>query len=95
MTWQINTAIAGDFATALSPLTLTATGGVLASRPTAIATNGTDPFLYIPTMAGTPSGVPTSAAAGRTAIVWDSTNKKLCAYNQPTTAWACSAAFTP
>jgi hypothetical protein len=93
--WQVNTAVAGDFSSAITPLLLTPTGGVLASSPTAIATNSTDPFLYIPTMTGPPTGAPASAAAGRTAIVWDSTNKKFCAYNQPTTAWECSAAFSP
>lgn len=46
----------------------------------AIATNATDGFLYVPTMAGTPTGVPTTYA-GRAPIVIDTTNNKLYFYS--------------
>lgn len=46
----------------------------------AIATNATDGFLYIPTCAGTPTGVPT-AKTGRAPLVIDSTNNKLYIYS--------------
>lgn len=46
----------------------------------AIATNATDGFLYIPTCAGAPTGTPTTKT-GRAAIVYDTTNNKLCVYN--------------
>jgi hypothetical protein len=46
----------------------------------AIATNATNGFLYIPTCAGTPTGVPTSKT-GLAPIVYDTTNNKLCIYN--------------
>lgn len=46
----------------------------------AIATNATDGFLYIPTCAGTPTGVPT-AVTGNVALVFDSTNNKICVYD--------------
>jgi hypothetical protein len=42
----------------------------------AVATTATDGFLYIPTCAGTPTGVPT-AKTGRAAVVYDSTNNLL------------------
>lgn len=40
----------------------------------------TDGFLYLPTCAGAPSGTPT-AYTGRVALVYDTTNNKLMAYN--------------
>lgn len=46
----------------------------------AIATNATDGFLYIPTCAGTPTGVPT-AVSGKVAMVFDTTNNKLYIYD--------------
>lgn len=49
------------------------TSGALAT----IATNG---FVYIPTCAGIPSGVPTSKT-GKVAIVYDTTNNNLYIYN--------------
>lgn len=45
----------------------------------AIATTATDGFLYIPSCAGTPTGVPTTFT-GRVPMVWDSTNKKFYIY---------------
>lgn len=46
----------------------------------ALATTATDGFVYVPTCAGTPTGVPT-AQAGTAAMVYDTTNNKLCVYN--------------
>lgn len=46
----------------------------------ALATTATDGFLYIPSCAGTPAGVPT-AKTGRVPMVWDSTNKKFYIYD--------------
>lgn len=45
----------------------------------ALATTATDGFLYIPSCAGTPTGVPT-AYTGRIPIVFDTTNDRLWAY---------------
>ena len=57
---------------------------------TALATTATNPFPYIPTSAGTPTGVPNAAAAGRSAIINDTTNHKLCWYEQANAAWKCA-----
>jgi hypothetical protein len=46
----------------------------------AIATNATDGFLYVPTCAGQPTGIP-SAYTGRSAVVYDTTGNKLYIYN--------------
>lgn len=58
----------------------------------ALATNATTGFLQIATMGGAPTG--TVGAAGKAAIVIDTTNKKLC-YSTGGGTWECSAAFTP
>lgn len=70
---------------------LTATGNSLLAGSTALATNATGSFPYIPTMAGAPTGVPASATAGQTAIVIDSTDHKICWFEQATSAWKCAA----
>jgi hypothetical protein len=57
----------------------------------ALATTATDPFPFIPTMAGTPTGTPTFAAAGQAALIIDTTNHKLCWYEQVNSAWKCAA----
>lgn len=46
----------------------------------AIVTTATDGFLYIPTCAGTPTGVPT-AYTGRIAMVYDTTNHQFWFYD--------------
>lgn len=46
----------------------------------ALATADTDGFLYIPTCAGTPTGVPT-ANTGRVALVYDTTNHQFWIYD--------------
>lgn len=47
-----------------------------------LATAATDGFLYIPTIAGPPIGVPRGAGACRSAIVVDAINNKLWVYTQ-------------
>lgn len=56
----------------------------------ALATNATDGFIYLPTCAGTPTGVPT-ANTGRVPWVYDTTNDKIYIYNG---AWKATAALT-
>ena len=60
-------------------ITLTG-GGNIVLGSAALATGATDGFLYLPTCAGAPSGTPT-AYTGRVALVYDTTNNKLMAYN--------------
>lgn len=54
--------------------------GNLVNVTAALATNATDGFLYLPTCAGTPTGVPT-AYTGANAHIYDTTNNKLWVYN--------------
>jgi len=58
--------------------------GNVAIGTAALATNATDGFLYIPSCAGTPTGVPT-AKSGLVPLVVNSTNNKLYFYS--TGAW--------
>lgn len=55
-------------------------GNIVAGAEAALATNATDGFLYIPTCAGTPTGVPT-AYTGKVAMIYDTTNNKFYIYN--------------
>ena len=61
---------------------LLSTAGNITFGPqaSALATNATDRFIYIQTMAGTPSGTPT-AITGHVPMVYDTTNNKLYVYN--------------
>ena len=56
----------------------------------ALATNATTGFLYIPSMAGTPSGTPTDYTA-LSAIVHDTSNHKLYLYDHVNGAWKYAA----
>ncbi len=60
-------------------ITLTLTGSLVIGTA-AIATNATDGFIYIPTCAGTLTGVP-SAQTGRVAMVYDTTNNEFWIYD--------------
>ena len=60
-------------------LSITSTGSVICNSA-AIATTATDGFLYVPTCAGAPTGVPTTQT-GRIPLVVDSTNNKLYFYS--------------
>jgi hypothetical protein len=66
-------------AAAAERMRVKSTGTVLHGTA-ALATNATDGFVYVPTCAGTPTGVPT-AFTGQAAIVVDSTNNKLYFYS--------------
>lgn len=64
-------------------------GNVVVGGVAALATTATDRFLYVNSMAGTPTGVPTVptsfTAAGKVPITVDSTNNKLYFYTN--SAW--------
>ena len=64
--------------------------GNVAIGSAALATTATDGFLYVPTCAGTPTGVPTSKGS-TVPIVFDSTNNKLYVYDG---SWLSTAALT-
>lgn len=64
-------------------------GGVVL-QGAALATTATDGFLYLPTCAGTPTGVPT-AYTGTVALVFDTTGNKVWVYDG---AWIATAALT-
>jgi hypothetical protein len=55
-------------------------GNIVAGASAALATNATNGFLYVPTCAGTPTGVPT-AITGMAPIVVNTTNNKLYFYS--------------
>jgi len=57
----------------------------------ALATNATAGHILMPTCAGVATGAVTAAGAGKAALVWDSTNKKLMVYDG---AWVATAALT-
>lgn len=54
-----------------------------------LATNATGGYPFIPTMAGTPNGVPLHAALGAAPIVVDRTNHKLCFNDDGSGVWHC------
>lgn len=70
-----------------TPVTgLTITGAIASMQPSvlignqALATTATEGFLYIPTCAGTPTGVPTTRT-GRIAMIYDTTNHQFWFYD--------------
>ena len=64
-------------------------GGVVCGPQSTLAVGATGGFLYLPTCAGTPTGVPT-AYTGKVPMLYDTTNNKLWIYNG---SWR-SATFT-
>lgn len=58
-----------------------------AAQPAALATSEVTGFLYVPTCAGTPTGVPTNHNTGAAAIVGDSTGSKIWIYFNNIGAW--------
>lgn len=62
-------------------------GGLGVGVVTRNATTATFPYIYIPTCAGTPTGVPRNAAVGQTAMMFDDTAHKLWIYEQSTATW--------
>jgi len=73
-------------------LTIPGAGGLVVGIA-ALATNATNGFLYIPTCAGTPTGVPT-AQTGTVAMVFDTTNNKLYIYDGGWLGGTAPGAFT-
>ena len=59
--------------------------GSIICKQAALATTATDGFLYIPTCAGTPTGVPT-VQPGTVPMVYDTVNHRLCIYDSG--SWA-------
>ena len=55
-------------------------GNLICGPDGALTTSATKGFVYTPTMPGTPTGIPT-AYAGKSALVWDSTNDALYIYD--------------
>jgi hypothetical protein len=82
--WLGNGAVIGfnstDIILTHSSNLLTGSGGSFAFGGGAIATSATDGFLYVPTCAGTPTGVPTTVT-GYAAIVVNTTANKLYFYS--------------
>lgn len=78
-TFSVRRSPAGVSYTEKTLLTVDGAGNVVVGSA-ALLTTGTAGFLYIPSCAGAPTGVPT-AYAGRIPIIYDSTNDALYAYN--------------
>lgn len=68
------------FVTAVTLMEVTQEGSVISGEQAAFPVGSTDGYLYIPTMTGVPTGVPT-AKTGKTAIVYDSANNKIMVYD--------------
>ncbi len=84
--WEIGIVTTGHFdfvdtvhSTSVPRVRIT-NAGSLVTNSAALATNATDGFLYIPTSAGVPTGVPT-AQTGTVAMQYDTTNDDLYIYN--------------
>jgi len=81
-----------------APASILGSGATAALQPASVIVGGamalplaaTDGFLYIPTCAGAPSGVPTTQGVGTVAIVFDTIGGNLWVYNG---GW--KAAYTP
>jgi len=56
-------------------------GNIFLGPGSAISTSATNGFAFIPSCAGTPTGIPQGYIAGKIALVFDSTNHKLYAYD--------------
>jgi hypothetical protein len=60
--------------------------GVALGEPS-LATTATVGFAWLPTCAGTPTGVPATPPAGMSAFVYDTTGKAVWTYDQVASAW--------
>lgn len=58
---------------------------VVLGKETALATNATNGFAFIPTCAGVPTGVPAASFTGKAPVLIDSTNNKMYIYTN--SAW--------
>lgn len=75
----IDTVLTGG-STLATRFSITGPGSIALGTQAAIATTATDGFVYIPTCAGTPTGVPT-AITGLAPMVVNTTNNKLYFYS--------------
>lgn len=82
MQWQIGS-------TPTTAVKITGLGSLVVGQGAALANAATDGFLYLPTVAGTPTGVPT-AQTGSIPFAYDSTNNLLYVYNG---AWKKTTVF--
>jgi len=80
---------AGENVPFTQAMTIDAAGSVIIGYA-AIATSATDGFLYIPSMAGAPSGTPTDNS-NLSAICHDTTNNRIYLYDHVSNAWAYAA----
>lgn len=55
------------------------------------ASTDTTGWPMMPSVAGTPTGVPQNESVNSASFTWDRTNKRLCIRDQPTNAWVCFA----
>ena len=58
---------------------------------TALSVAATTGWPLMPSVAGTPTGVPQNESVNSAAFTWDRTNKRFCVRDQPTNAWTCLA----
>lgn len=78
--FEIDRSTIGGGAAIIPVFCADALGNVVIGRNAVNATTATDEFLYIPTVAGTPTGLPT-AQFGKVAMEFDTTNNKIWIYN--------------
>lgn len=64
-------------------VTVDSSGNTSIGSTGALATNATDGFLYVPTCAGIPTGIPTTIS-GKSPVIVDSTNNKMYFYSGAT-----------
>ena len=75
--------------TPVTAMSITGIGNVIMGSA-ALATTATDGHLYIPSCAGAPTGVPTTAT-GRSPIIHDTTNNRIYLYDMVSAAWQYAA----
>ena len=75
------------FSAGISTNSVATTSNLVLGGGVALATNATTGFVEIPTMSGTPTGVPVGAGTGKTAMVYDTSAHKIWFYDQPAGAW--------
>ena len=81
------TAKAGTFTSVTTPSVSPGAVNLVLGTGAAIGLTATNGWVEIPSCAGTPTGVPANAAAGKTAIVYDSTGSKIWVYDGVNSAW--------
>ena len=85
------TPAAGTFTSVTSPVVTTpsvaTSTNLVLGNGSAIALSATTGWVEIPTCAGTPTGVPSNAGAGKAAIVLDISGAQLWVYDYATATW--------